>query len=306
MRQPKAPEISVIMGIYNQQNKRYLEQAVESVLNQTFRDFEFILYDDGSGDETGRWLEEYAARDERVRLLRGPENRGLAYSLNACIGQARGTYLARMDDDDICEPERLQVQRDFMESHPETAFVGCNAKLIDGEGVWGVRKMPESPKMQDFLRFSPYIHPTVMIRRSVFDTQAAYKSAEDTLRCEDYELFMRLFKAGIHGYNLQQELFRYREDRISYQKRKLCYRMHEVKLRYRNFREMGCLFPTGWLYVLRPLAAAAVPAGLLWKARKLRHSQDFKEQAAQEREYEKAPAGPALSAGNLLADRRLL
>lgn len=286
--QQKAPEISVIMGIYNQQNKEYLEQAVESVLHQTFRDLEFILYDDGSDDDTGRWLLEYASRDERIRLLRGPENRGLAYSLNACIGQARGKYLARMDDDDICEPERLQIQWDYMEHHPETAFVGCNAKLIDKDGAWGIRRMPENPKLQDFLRFSPYIHPTVMIRRSVFDTQTAYRSAEDTLRCEDYELFMRLYKAGIYGYNLQQELFCYREDRLSYQKRKLCYRMDEARLRYRNFREMGCLFPTGWLYVLRPVAAAVVPPGLLWRIRKLRHSQDFKKAGA----------------GNLLVDRR--
>lgn len=306
MKQRKTPEISVIMGIYNQQNKQYLEQAIQSVLNQTYRDFEFIIYDDGSDEEIGKQLESYASQDKRIRLFRGPENRGLAYSLNACIGQARGKYLARMDDDDISDPERLKVQWDFMESHPEIAFVGCNARLIDQYGVWGLRKMPERPVLQDFLRFSPYIHPTVMIRRSIFDTQTAYRSAEDTLRCEDYELFMRLLKAGCYGYNLQETLFCYREDRVSYQKRKMCYRLDEAKLRFRNFREMGCLFPVGWLYVLRPIVAAMVPSGILWLAKRIKHRHDFRQQVQPEAGYEFLHTGIVGGPANLLMDHRPL
>ena len=304
MKQQKAPEISVIMGIYNQQNEEYLEQAIRSVLRQTFPNFEFIIYDDGSNEEVAARLEEYARQDERIRLIRDPKNRGLAYSLNACIDVAKGKYLARMDDDDISEPNRLQVQLDFMESHPEVAFVGCNAKLIDQEGTWGVRKMPEQPQQRDFLRFSPYIHPTVMIRRSIFETEDAYLSSQGTLRCEDYELFMRLQKAGYHGYNLQEELFSYREDRVSYRKRKFCYRMDEAKLRYRNFKEMGCLFPLGWLYVLRPIVAALVPSGLIYLTKKAYHRQDYREQLAPEAGREFLQPGMARNGNNLLADRR--
>ena len=306
MKQQTAPEISVIIGIYNQQNKQYLEQAIRSVLRQTYRDFEFIIYDDGSDEDVGMQLEEFARQDVRIRLIRGPENHGLAYSLNACIDVAKGKYLARMDDDDICEPNRLQVQLDFMESHPEVAFVGCNAKLIDQEGIWGVRRMPEQPMQRDFLRFSPYIHPTVMIRRSIFETQDAYLSSQGTLRCEDYELFMRLQKAGYHGYNLQKELFSYREDRFSYRKRKFCYRMDEAKLRYRNFKEMGCLFPLGWLYVLRPIAAALVPSGLIYLIKKAYHRQDYREQLASDTGHEFLQPGMARGGNSLLADRRSL
>ncbi len=305
MKQQTVPEISVIMGTYNQQNKEYLEQAIRSVLCQTYGNFEFIIFDDGSDPEVGAQLERYAGEDGRIRLLRGPENHGLAYSLNACIDLARGKYLARMDDDDICDPDRLRVQLGFMEDHPEVSFVGCNAKLIDDEGVWGVRKMPEEPVQRDFLRFSPYIHPTVMIRRSVFETQSPYLSSQETLRCEDYELFMRLLKAGFHGHNLQETLFCYREDRISYRKRRFRYRLDEAKLRYRNFREMGCLFPAGWLYVLRPIVAAVMPSGLIYQAKKLYHRQDIREQKAPEAGYGFLQAG-AVRSGSLFGERRPL
>lgn len=269
----QTPDISVIMSVYNQRNSRYLEQAILSVLRQTFTNFEFIIYDDGSDEEIRGQLEEYAQKDGRIRLLGDPKNRGLAYSLNACIHNARGRYLARMDDDDISDPKRLRVQFDFMESHPEIPFVGCSAYLIDQDGAWGVRRMPQSPSRRDFMRYSPYIHPTVMIRRSVFDTQTAYQSAAQTLRCEDYELFMRLRKAGVCGYNMPEILFHYREDKSSYQRRRFCYRLDETKLRLRNFKDMGWLFPWGWLYALRPIAAAAVPAGLLHLCRRTYHRQ---------------------------------
>ncbi len=279
MDQQRTPVISVIMGIYNQYNSRYLEQAVFSVLRQTYTNFEFIIYDDGSDADIRRQLEQYAALDHRIRLLGETQNRGLAYSLNECIHHAKGRYLARMDDDDISEPDRLKVQFEFMESHPDVPFVGCSAMLIDQDGPWGVRRMPEHPSKRDFMRFSPYIHPTVMIRRSVFDTQMAYQSAAGTLRCEDYELFMRFKKAGICGYNMPDILFRYREDKRSYQRRKFCYRLDETRLRFRNFHDMGWLFPWGILYAVRPMAAACVPGGLLHRIKKLSHRRECLEMA---------------------------
>lgn len=271
MDEREAPKISVIMSIYNQWNSEYLDQAVMSILNQTFGDFEFIIYDDGSDPVVCGQLEKYGQLDNRIVLIHSPENCGLAYSLNTCINVARGKYLARMDDDDISDPERLAVQYEYMEAHPEIAYVGCNARLIDSGGVWGHRVMPEFPMKHAFLRYSPFIHPSVMIRRNIFDTQEAYRFSKDTWRCEDYELFMRLMRLGYRGANIQQELFSYREDSNSYRKRKFRYRMDEMKLRYRNFKELGLLYPMGWLYVVRPLAAAAVPSKLIYMSKKLYH-----------------------------------
>lgn len=260
--------ISVIMGIYNQQNKEQLTAAIQSVLNQTYHNFEFIIYNDGSDADVSEFLRKYSAVDERIQFIDNPVNRGLAYSLNSCIHVARGKYIARMDGDDICMPRRFQVQYEYLEQHTEAAFVGCNAELLDGHGVWGVRKMPEYPEAKDFLRYSPYIHPTVMIRKSVLEEMEGYCVAKNTLRCEDYELFMRLWRFGYRGCNLQQILFVYREDRSSYQKRKMCYRIDEMRLRYRNFKELHLLSPKGWLYVLRPLAALLIPGNIILGVKK--------------------------------------
>lgn len=265
----KEVKISVIMGIYNQQNREQLSEAIHSVLEQTFREFEFIIYNDGSDEDVAEYLRECSKLDDRIRFIDSPVNHGLAYSLNSCIGVAGGKYIARMDGDDICMPKRLQIQYDYLEQHPEIAFVGGNAGLLENGDIWGVREMPERPKARDFLRYSPYIHPSVMIRRSIFEETEGYHTERETLRCEDYELFMRLWRLGYHGYNLQQELLLYREDGASYKKRRLCYRVDEMKLRYRNFKELHILFPDGWIYVLRPLAAALVPGRVILGAKKL-------------------------------------
>ncbi|MDL2302094.1 glycosyltransferase [Lachnospiraceae bacterium OttesenSCG-928-D06] len=275
METKKQPAISVIMSIYNQKNPDYLEKAVMSVLGQTFEDFEFIIYNDGSDNGIFEELDKYTSVDERIIKINNPVNHGLAYSLNACIDVARGKYIARMDDDDICDPRRFQVQYDYMESHPEIAFVGCNAALIDKNGIWGHRQMPEVPGKEDFLKFSPYIHPTVMIRREVLEKEEAYNTSADTLRCEDYELFMRLMKEGRQGHNIQRELFYYREDDASYKKRKLKTRIAEMRIRYKSFKELNLLTPKGCIYVMRPLLSAVVPSPLILYTKKQHHKQEL-------------------------------
>jgi glycosyltransferase involved in cell wall biosynthesis len=108
------PEISVIMGVYNELNKDILMEAVNSILHQTFEDFEFIIYDDGSCPEAATLLREVEGLDERIKLIGQDENHGLAFSLNACIDEAKGKYIARMDADDISYPERLMKQKKFL------------------------------------------------------------------------------------------------------------------------------------------------------------------------------------------------
>ena len=144
-------QVSVIMGVYNQWNREALQKAVKSILNQTLTDFEFIIYDDGSDPEVAGYIRELEKLDERIVLIGKEENHGLAFSLNMCIGAARGKYIARMDADDIALPERLQVQYDFMEQHKEYSWCGCNTRLSDENGVWGERKMPELPSDKDYL-----------------------------------------------------------------------------------------------------------------------------------------------------------
>lgn len=255
-------DISVIMGVYNPAREKLL-QAIQSIINQTVSNWEIILYDDGSCMESAKVIKEIAERDSRIVLIRNEENRGLAYALNRCIKHAKGKYIARMDDDDSCFPERFEKQMNFLECHPEYDWVGSNAELFDNRGVWGKATVPEKPDKNDFLKFSPYIHPSVMFRREIFVHNSGYISSQVTRRCEDYEFFMRLHTRGYRGYNIQENLFMYREDQKAYQKRKIPFRWNEMKIRYRGFKRLGILNAKTLPYVFRPIVGGIVPAGLV-------------------------------------------
>lgn len=257
------PLVSVIMGVFNQRDRKILQESVNSILNQTYGNFEFIIWDDGSEPDAAQLVMNLKQLDPRIFVAGKEENRGLAYSLNECIRLAKGKYIARMDADDISKPDRLEKQVDFLERRSEYGWCGTGAELFDESGIWGSRMMPEIPRMRDYFRYSPYVHPSVMFRAELFDENHRYLSTEETLRCEDYEIFMNLVGRGQQGYNLQEKLFCYRETRESYKKRKVRFRINEARTRYRNYRKMGILFPAGWIYVLRPVAAMLVPSGVL-------------------------------------------
>ena len=257
------PEITVLMPVRN--GEKYIKDAINSVLRQTLTDFELLIIDDGSTDRTVEIIQGYT--DQRIRLEKREHQ--FIPNLNEGIKLASAPYIARMDADDISYPERLMKQKKFLDKYQEYSWVGCNIDVFDQNGVWGERKMPEFPIEQDYLRFSPYAHPTVMYRASIFDTNEGYVASKETLRCEDYEIFMRLRRAGLKGANIQDKLLAYRENKDSYKKRSFRHRWNEAKCRYRNFKALGILLPKGWIYVLRPIAACAIPYWLLaWYKRK--------------------------------------
>ncbi len=261
-------KISVIMGVYNQLSEKQLHDAVRSIVTQTEGDIEFIIYNDGSSEQASEYIKKLADIDSRIVITGSRENNGLAFSLNTCIKLAKGKYIARMDADDISYRERFHEQVQFLDTHPEYQWCGCNAELFDDSGVWGERKMPELPSKKDFLKYSPYIHPSVMYRAELFKEAGVYSVSQETLRCEDYEMFMRFYELGYRGYNIQTNLFGYREDRASFNKRKLRFRINEMKIRYRNFKKMNMLWPTGWMYVIRPVVGIFVPNQLIYRIKR--------------------------------------
>lgn len=261
-------KISVIMGVYNQLDEGQLHEAVSSILNQTEKDFEFIIYDDGSVKQASEYIRGLGDIDSRIVIIGAEENNGLAFSLNECIRAAKGEYIARMDADDVSYIDRFKTQIEFLDMHREYGWCGCNAMLFDDNGVWGERSMPECPDKADFLKYSPYIHPSVIYRASLFKEAGVYTVSQETLRCEDYEIFMRFHEMGYRGYNIQKPLFCYREDRQSYNKRKIRYRVNEIRIRYRNFKKLGLLFPVGWLYAIRPIAGIFIPNQLIYKMKR--------------------------------------
>lgn len=261
-------KISVVMGVYNPKNREHLLQALSSIVHQTMKGWEMILCDDGSDEECAEVIREAAELDSRIILIKNDKNHGLGYSLNRCIYAAHGKYIARMDGDDISMPDRFQKEYDFLESNRQYQWTGSNAALFDESGIWGVDRMPEIPEEEDFLPYSPYIHPSVMFRKEILLETGGYPTTELTRRCEDYELFMRLHKAGYHGYNLQEPLVQYREDENTYKKRTLQSRIREMKIRYRGFKQLGILRPDTAAYVIRPLAAGVLSPVVLEYLRK--------------------------------------
>lgn len=251
------PEISVLMGIY-QGNRDYAAQAIDSVLNQTYEDYEFIICDDGSERDFFQWLEKYCKKDSRIRLLHNQKNEGLASALNKCIACSSGRYLARMDADDISEKTRFEKQAAFLRENREYAFVGCNVRLITKQNIWGERRLEKTPLKKSFLSTSPFVHPTIMIRREIMEQMQGYCESPKVLRAEDYEFFMRLYAAGFRGYNLQEVLFTYREELGICKKHKYRYRLYECGVRYAGFRRMGIL-KGNLRYVVKPLVVGLFP-----------------------------------------------
>ena len=186
------PKVSVVMSVYN--GERLLRQAVESILNQTFPDFEFIVVDDGSTDGTAEILSGYAKADPRLCVVT-QENRGLIRSLNRAIGMARGEYIARMDADDISMPERLAVQVHWLDTHPQIAVLGTRYDEIDEDGRvvrrgnrYGGSTLVERALLQG--NSSVFSHGSVMLRRTCFERMGGYR--EQFKHAEDYDLWLRM------------------------------------------------------------------------------------------------------------------
>lgn len=263
-------KISIIMGIYKMINKKAIVKlAINSILSQTYKDFEFIICDDGSNDGTYEMVQNLTRKDSRVILIKNDKNMGLAYSLNHCLSIAKGKYIARMDADDISMPNRLEKQINFLNEHLEYAMVGCNLLFINDSGIWGKRILAEKPTKKSFLFTSPFCHPAIVMRKEVLDKVNNYKVEKITRRAEDYDLFMRIYANGYKGYNMQEFLYQFREDDDAFKRRAYKYRLDEVQVRYRGFKALG-LMPKGFLYVIKPLIVGLIPQKVLVKLRKMR------------------------------------
>lgn len=189
------------MPVYN--GEKYLPAAVESILNQSFHDFEFLIVDDGSTDNTWNLLQGYASTDSRIRLMQNPNNIGLVRTLNLGLQLACGKFVARMDADDISLPERFRTQVEYMESHPEVGVLGTNVRHIDAEGnlLFQGRSKYLEFQSRKVIRWTllwkcTIYHPTVMLRRELLENlDVWYDPAFET--AEDYELWTRLARKTV-------------------------------------------------------------------------------------------------------------
>ena len=195
------PKISVVIPVYNP-NKEWFKQAVESILKQTYSDFELIIADDGSNKDIEALIRSF--NDSRIKHLKLP-HRGIASTINSGFDAAKGTYIARMDADDIALPDRFKIQVKFLDENPEYSIVGSNIKVFGNYS--DVCKYPQNPKYFDFLRGCCMAHPSVMLRREDFDKyNLRYRT---DILCEDYELWSRAIRV-LKFHNIPKVLLKYR------------------------------------------------------------------------------------------------
>ncbi len=215
----KKPKVSVLLGVLNQED--YLSACIESVLAQTFSDFEFIILNDGSTDCTWEIIQEYAKKDSRIRPFSFPEKQGIAVGCNFTVAQAKGDYLARIDGDDIWKPEKLEKQMAYLEEHPECGVCFTQAEIMDGQGkiVHGAEcdfmdelfAQPNRSQSQWlrklFIDGNCFVHSSSVIRKNCFDAIDGYRNALRQL--PDYDLWLQLIQIT-EFFLIPEKLMQYR------------------------------------------------------------------------------------------------
>lgn len=198
------PRVTVLMPVYNAE--KHIEEAVASILDQTFTDFELLIMDDGSTDQTLALLGQFT--DPRIRIVSNPGNLGIVYTLNRGVALAKGVFIARMDADDVAHPDRLMKQEAYLSGQPDVAICGCGivAFFENGRRHRVYYSLKYDTLKAESLFNSPFPHPGVMVKKAILN---AYPYRTEALHVEDYDLWSRILKDH-SGANLPYFLLDYR------------------------------------------------------------------------------------------------
>ncbi len=200
------PQITVLMPVCNAE--KYLSQAIESILGQTFTDFEFLIIDDGSTDDSLKIIQSYD--DVRIKLMRHTKNKGFIASLNEGLSQAKSDWVARMDGDDISHHDRFTKQMQFLKTHPQISIVGSDVQVINqNDRIIGYENMLTNDAAIKLALpvMCPFAHGAVIYKRDVVTKAGGYRKT--TYEVEDYELWTRILKVG-QGANIPEALYQWR------------------------------------------------------------------------------------------------
>lgn len=230
------PKISIIMGIYN--CEKTLDEAIRSILVQTYTNWEFVMCDDGSTDRTYEIAEKYSKKfPDKFILLKNEHNNGLNYTLNKCLRASTGEYIARMDGDDISLPDRLEKEIHFLLYNPQFAVVSTPMVLFDDKGEWGKTSVIERPQIDDFCIHTPFFcHAACMMKKQVYDEVNGYTEDPHFLRVEDCNLWFKVYAHGYRGANLTEPLYKMRDDRNATHRRNFKARLNSCYVLYDGFK----------------------------------------------------------------------
>ena len=254
------PRVSIIMGVFNGEYR--LDKAVNSIMDQSFVDWEFIICDDGSTDKSYEKLLIYSQRDNRIVVIRNDANIGLAQTLNNCLNKSQGEYIARMDDDDFAHKDRLLKQVEFLDKNPEYGIVATGRNFVDHQGVWGKDTYSGERTSLDIFKGNYFAHPTVMIRKSVYDSVQGYSTDPSIGRMEDVDLWCKMYSEKIKGFVIKDILLDYFESRNSMIRRKYRHRITEFKLKmkYRESLQIPLYYS---IFAYKTLLVGLLPNSLI-------------------------------------------
>ena len=262
----RKPKVSVIMGVYNAE--KTIGKAIDSIVSQTFQDWELIICDDCSSDETYQLIKTNYGNEDRIKLLRNDSNMKLAFSLNRCLSEAKGQYIARMDADDVCFPNRFEIQAKFLDENKEFDVVGSSTEVLTDDCTY-IRHAIEIPKKSDMKYRVPFSHPTIMMRKTMYDKLNGYTVLPRTVRGQDLDLWFRFFAIGGKGYNIDIPLLQYCEKKNDYKKRTIKVALMAVQTNLYGFKLLG-FHLIDYVCAFKPLVSAIMPNFILYKYHLLR------------------------------------
>ncbi len=253
-------KISVIMGIFNCADT--LPEAINSILAQTYTNWELIMCDDGSVDDTYKIAKEYCDKfPEKIILIKNQVNSGLNYTLNKCLELTTGDLIARMDGDDISMPERFEKQVKCLSLHPEMAIVSSEMEFFDENGVWGTTNVNPRPEPKYFLKSTPFCHAACLVKKQAFLDVDGYTVDKKLLRVEDYHLWVKMYQKGYRGMNIKETLYKMRDDRAAQKRKKFKYRFNEAYVKAYAVKTLK-LPIYGYFYCLKPIILGFIPSGI--------------------------------------------
>jgi len=266
---PSIPTVSVIMGAYN--CAQTIDEAVTSIVRQSFGGWELIICDDASTDDTLAKAQAWASKDTRIHVIGNKSNLGLAKTLDRCIPESKAGLLIRHDADDISLQHRFARLVSAMEQNLDASVVGSWVTCFDNSQDLGVIRTAPRPQTVDLLHGTVFFHPSCIMRKADILSVGGYGSQPWLRRSQDYYLWFRLYAAGMHGINLQESLYRFREDSAAWKRRGLRARWMESRVRWEGFRLIRVPIWRRWL-AFTPLLKCLVPGALYAWIRKRRLS----------------------------------
>lgn len=263
----QTPKISIIMAVYN--GGEFLSDSILSILNQTYKDFEFIIINDGSTDNSLKIVEDLQKNDGRIKIINNAQNLGLTKSLNVGFFASKGEYIARLDAGDISLPERIEKQVEFLDENKNIGLVGAWMYIINTKGeVLREIKYPTGDKKlkKALINYNPFVHSSIMIRREILPKMNIYD--EDYKYTQDYKLYFDLYPY-IEFANIPITLVKYRKSPNSITSRKNRSQMAFANKARMYAIKLGYYSKWNYVYIIKYYLISLIPTKLKFFIKKI-------------------------------------